>query len=490
MNFVVFAGNSACRSLLDAIDASEDDRVVAAACNPTLRAEVEGLAETTCALRDWQQLLVAPGAEAGIVCGHDEDAREAAWQIAVMGLHLIVYPDARQTASFAYRLWPLAVDGSSVLMPVSVYRLDPQWRELRERLQQGRLGRLRDIEFSRREPADASGIVDDEAVSRHLLHDADLLRWLCGEFSRVTSLQTGRAAGGVASQSVTLAGDGCPEATWSMKAAAGEPHWRLTISAQTQTEIHSSDRHPQSEDDVATTVHLAEACQGIEILREFERLHAEGAGGREWIELVRDFDVLDATRRSIRRRRTVEIGSDEFSEQGQFKSKMSAAGCGALLYTMVALVFVLLAGALLDPRDAAQKRSQTADFVLGAEDFQSDTTALTQAGKLHLEDIRARLWQTTAEIIIDPEGASAEVTDGRRATVLEEISNPADPIDASRVVVRELEGRWFQRGMLIAWVLVFLPGGVILLLQGLLLVARPAAGDQPHSAATDRTTGH
>ena len=486
MNFVVVAGNRDCRPLLAAIAESKEHRLLAAACDAVLRADFATLAEEVYPSSDWQRLLTAPGLEAAIVCGHDKVVQDAAWQFAAAGLHLVVYPDALQTASFAYRLWPTAIDGANVLMPVFSHRLHPQWRELRDSLQRGDLGRIRFLELSRSEPAGASGLVDEQTLNRTLLLDCDLLRWLCGDYTRVTCLQTGRSDGGLASQSVTLAGEGCPEANWHAKASGGESQWRLTISGDAKTEIYTSEAGFADAAGDVTTIRSAEHDSGAAILTEFERRLEGNDGGHSWSELVRDFDVLDAAQRSIRRRRTVEVGSDEFSERSQFKSTMSAAGCGVLLYTMFALVFALLAGALLDPRDAAQKRSQSAGFVLRAEDFVGESAELSPSGEAHVDDIRNRLWQTTAEVMIDPAGMTPAAADRRRATVAGRLSTPADPIDDNRVVVRDIQGQWFQRGMLIAWILVFLPGGLILLLQGLLLVTRPAGttGGPPHS--TDR----
>ncbi len=93
-----------------------------------------------------------------------------------------------------------------------------------------------------------------------------------------------------------------------------------------------------------------------------------------WADAVRAFDLLDAARRSLKRRRTVELQFESTSERSQFKTHMTTIGCGLLLFTMFGLIGLLFAGRMLDPRDAQQKQSEVAGFVLRESDFEGART--------------------------------------------------------------------------------------------------------------------
>jgi hypothetical protein len=63
-------------------------------------------------------------------------------------------------------------------------------------------------------------------------------------------------------------------------------------------------------------------------------------------------ELIEATGQSIRRRRTVDLYFDMTSERSQFKTQMSALGCGVLVLTLVLVILVLLMSEVLnlDPR--------------------------------------------------------------------------------------------------------------------------------------------
>lgn len=75
-----------------------------------------------------------------------------------------------------------------------------------------------------------------------------------------------------------------------------------------------------------------------------------------WTDAVRTFDLVDAVQRSIRRRRTIDLHFESMSERSQFKTQMTALGCGVLSLTTVGMVLLLLVGAIFDPRDVEQQR--------------------------------------------------------------------------------------------------------------------------------------
>jgi hypothetical protein len=171
----------------------------------------------------------------------------------------------------------------------------------------------------------------------------------------------------------------------------------------------------------------------------------------------------------------VEIGSEEISERRQFKSYMTAGGCGVLMFTLFAVIGALVFGAIADPRDPAQKRSAAADLVVRETEFAPAESELTSAGLDHVAKMPERMWQTTAEVLVEPSVVgNAELNEARRAAVATVLSEHGAQNADSRTVVRALEGEWFETAMVLVWIGAFLPLGVMLALQGLIVLARPA----------------
>ena len=62
-------------------------------------------------------------------------------------------------------------------------------------------------------------------------------------------------------------------------------------------------------------------------------------------------ELCEASAKSLRRRRTVDVHFDAGTERSVFKSQMTAMGCGVLSWLLVTLVALLIAGQLLDLPD-------------------------------------------------------------------------------------------------------------------------------------------
>jgi hypothetical protein len=224
------------------------------------------------------------------------------------------------------------------------------------------------------------------------------------------------------------------------------------------------DREPDNEPD-----------PGLLLLADIRSRRNAGHQGPAWSDVVRAFDVVEAARRSLRRRRTVEIGSEEISERRQFKSHMTAGGCGVLMFTLLAVIGALVFGAVADPRDSAQKRSAAADLIVRQSEFVPAEAELTPEGTEHVAEMPDRMWQTTAEVLVEPSlGQAGGLDEARRAEVATVLTENGAPDADSRTVVRALEGEWFETAMVLVWVGAFLPLGVMLALQGLIVLARPA----------------
>jgi predicted dehydrogenase len=468
MDFAVLGDDPVCLPLVRAIEASQRHRITAIADCARIAADLAATAPGARLCPDWQELLVVPNLDAVVISGHRQSVLEGARQLAGAGKHLLLFPDARQGAAFAYDLLPIHDERQVRLMPVFAHRFAHQWCELQARIRSGDLAGLRYLQLEQSHPA--AGLLSLTAIDNALLHNSDLLRWFAGDYSQVTCLQTGATTDGAALVTVTLAGSEVPEATWTMRAAHGPARRQLTAAVEGSAGEAVSD-----ETDAEPTMDVCAA-----VLQQFEQQVAGQTIGPDWPDLVRAFDIVDGARRSVRRRRTVELSREEISERSQFKTHMTALGCGLLGYTLVGVVAALLVGKLGDPRDAAQLRSEAAGFVIHRDEFAGDSAALTDEGETHVEDLAASLRRTSAEIMIEADGdPAAALNAARRAAVVDWLKSQKQVDVDNRTVVRALAGQVFRRVMIGVWLVVFLPLGLFLALQGLIVIARPAGEKEP-----------
>jgi hypothetical protein len=198
----------------------------------------------------------------------------------------------------------------------------------------------------------AHKLLELSEIDDYLLPDADLLRFLCGEYTQVTTLLTGKTDSMVAMAQVTLSGKTLPEATWTCKPAGESRSWKLTVCGESATAVLEG----TGENDLSLNLNPpgtisekshSETWPKLVLESYFETCAGENSVDH-WAEMTHAFEILDASRRSIRRRRTVDLYRELPSERSQFKTQMTAIGCTAMLLTMLLLVAVLMAGTLLE----------------------------------------------------------------------------------------------------------------------------------------------
>lgn len=296
----------------------------------------------------WEELLAKDGPEAVILAGDSDELLSAARRLLGEGKPLLVLPCLGQAASFVYELTLDQADIGIVLAPIFPLRAHPLVAKLAKLVREGELGPVLHLQLERRLMPESGRLLAAEQVDRAFLADADLLRVLGGEYDQVTALRSGDPTVGFSLASVTLAGAGKPQAVWSASVATdGQPSWILTVLGERGTAMLSGDPDRQAltfdvrRGDSTSPSESMSAADGRELLTLTEVAFASGNQSPNWTELTRLFDWLDATRRSLRRRRTIDLHFEELSERSQFKSQMTAIGCGVLIFTLVAVVLYL-----------------------------------------------------------------------------------------------------------------------------------------------------
>ena len=338
---------------LDAMaDGSAHEVVVAATVSPRGSDLLRGRAGIR-RTGQWEDLLIARDIDAVLVGGSDPALLEAVRQLATAGQPILVLPQAAQGSTYLYELNLIRDDNRVKLFPALLHRRDQALVRLRDLLRAGTFGKVQLIQFEREvNGPSTTGSLAQGVVNTALLPDIDLLRWLSGDYDQVTSLRTGSANEAVLMQTVTLAGRGLPEATWHIQSTSGAEVSRLTIHTERGRTV--VDRDPVSNEWVLTEsdgrkVVGDRVVAAHALLDEFEASLTSDSSPVEWPELVKAFETLDATQRSVTRRRTIELHFEPMSERATFKTQMTAIGCGVLVATLLLLLVYLAIASLVPP---------------------------------------------------------------------------------------------------------------------------------------------
>ena len=191
-------------------------------------------------------------------------------------------------------------------------------------------------------------------------------------------------------------------------------------------------------------------------MREFvERGLTEPNVRPDWTDLTRDFEVLDAVRRSLARRRTIDLHFETTSERSLFKTQMTAIGCGVLLLTLFAFVGVLFLGSVLDTRGPVELRAEKADTIFHADEFASGQSHLTPSGQKHWDRIEDQKHDPAIPILVE-ETDDSKLSAKRRDDLIAKLKREGIPNAKQRVEVYALEGPWLAAVMKIARIVVVL----------------------------------
>jgi predicted dehydrogenase len=347
MRFALFCDDPLARPVVDALSEQVDGHQLTHAVRVSPKADelLHGRSRISF-VEHWENLLVDKTIDAVLVGGSDPQILEGAKQLATAGIPMLFVPQAAQGSTFVYELSLIRDDNRVSLYPLLRHRFDAAVRRLQGALKAQELGRVQFLQLERVVSREAEGMpVSQSEVDAELLRDVDLLRWLMGDYNQITGLRTAATSDGVQMQSVVLAGRSLPEANWSIRPAIGTSRWHLTVRGEKG--VAELDRDGALTDWVC---HLGgERVAGDERSTSRGILHAfasatahaqrddtpEHGVNREWGELVKCFETVDATHRSVARRRTIDLHFEPMSERAIFKTQMTAIGCGLLVGTFL-----------------------------------------------------------------------------------------------------------------------------------------------------------
>ena len=360
MNFALLGDDLAVLPLVQAMKEHPRHDLTHAALASTMQAELMKTVPSVRIVGGWEDLITAASVDAVLVAGSSPAVLEGAKQLAASGKPLLLFPKAEQEATFIYELSLIHDDVNVPLFPVIPLRFHPKIKQVQELIQSGALGTVLHLQMQREvqtgDDKEPSSLLSWADVDAALLQDADLLRSLGGHYNRVTALAAGTVEDRFALMTVTLAGDNLPEATWSFKTVSSQAGWHCSLTAENGSLLLSGENDPSSIQLKFEGVELpsipdseSESNIGSEILAQFEKAVSGKPVQPNWTDLMHAFETTEATHRSVRRRRTIELYFESQSERSLFKTQMTAIGCGVLTLTFLAVLVVLLIGAMFDP---------------------------------------------------------------------------------------------------------------------------------------------
>ncbi len=482
MKFALLGDDPVVLPLVRAIVANPEHLVTRAALLGDLEAKV---LETAPALQivGWEELLTGD-LSAVIVCGSEALIGEAAKQLAASGRALVVFPQGAWDTELIYELSLLRDDNGVLLLPVCPLLEHPLFRDLKpepetpatevESASQKSSGILhlrceREVELS------AGTELNETALRKFLLPDVGLLRRLGGEYYQVTAVQSATPAGGIVTATVTLTGENLPDAIWTIRPVSTPSRWQLTVTRDDGPTVYQATGADWNIQELGgeKSASPQEFEPGVRIREFVERGLTEPNVRPDWTDLTRDFEVLDAVRRSLARRRTIDLHFETASERSLFKTQMTAIGCGVLLLTLLALIGVLFLGSVLDTRGPVERGAEQAETIFYADEFAAGQARLTPSGKRHWDRIEDQKHDPAIPILVE-ETDDEKLSAKRREDLIARLEREGIPNAKQRVEVYSLEGPWLAAVMQIARILVFLPLFVFLGLQTLLFITRPA----------------
>lgn len=464
MNFALLGDDPAALPLIEAVQQT-GHRLVRVALVDSLRQKCEAIGSL--AQGRWEDILIDSAVDAVIVSGNSDDVQAAAKQLASSGKPLLIVPQADFGTGCGYELSLIRDDSHVVLMPAFVHRADAELLSLSLKMNAGELGKVRriQIEIELTSSVGSDSLLSENEIEAASVTDIDVLRWFGGNYDQVTSLRSGHTDQGCSQATLTLAGTGLADATWTARRGR-QATWRLIV--ETDQGSRTVERPASSPAPTHLIESFVSACRQEQATQTVQP---------DWPDAVRVFDVLDAARRSLRRRRTIDLHFETLSERSQFKTQMTAMGCGLLLLTLFLMLGLLGLGSMLDSRDRAVKDSSAAGMLLTEADFESRTAVMTAEAIARVDRIAERLKDEPKSVYLEPSDnpPSPELDQRRRTEIVERLQTRGIiAADHRTLLAPTRSSGWdtLMRVLRLAWLA---PLVVFLALQILLIVAKPAA---------------
>lgn len=306
----------------------------------------------------WQSLLDPRVCDAVLVGrdGWNDGRADGVRALVQAGRTLLLSHPLSLSMLWAYELDMIRGDSGGRLIPFLPDRLHPFIRRLQERIEAGLagaspLGAVETIMMERR-------LVDRsrDAVLRALAIDADLVRVLAGDPSRLSTLGAADADAAWNTLAVGLTGPSQVPVRWQV-VRGDRPSLRITLNhAQGSCAVDIPDipddpaaatggRLPWIwSEDGSETVTFDPGEVMLDVLHAPHLTTAVAPAA--WSDAARAIELAETVPRSLAKGRAIDLHQEEFSELGTFRGTMASLGCGLVLAALLVLVLATLVGGI------------------------------------------------------------------------------------------------------------------------------------------------
>jgi myo-inositol 2-dehydrogenase/D-chiro-inositol 1-dehydrogenase len=297
---------------------------------------------------DFEEAMATRGLDAVIVGGKIEERGEWLRRVAAAGLAAICLHPPGDDSEAYYQVALSRQETGAIVVPYLPTRLHPAIAELRRALASHEIGAFRALRH------ESSARPEDGELARHVFaRMVDVVRSLLGEIEAVTATGDPPGESPDVNLVVQLRGSQARRAELRAWAGPAEPA-RLILMGESGTLTFEYDRQFQQHARL-----IARDASGSERLTECASwdphaatlgVLAELMAGRDAHPDLNDgtraMELAEATVRSLRRGRTVDLYYEQVSESGNFKSVMTSTGCMLLLGILGVLPLALAGPAL------------------------------------------------------------------------------------------------------------------------------------------------
>ncbi len=312
----------------------------------------------------WQSLLEDELCDAVLVGtdGWSEHRAEQLRTLVQAGRTILIGHPASLSMLWAYELDMILADSSSTVIPALATRHHPFIYSLKNLVEQsiagnGPLGLVETLQFERRQHER-----DQESVLASFARDADIIRVLIGDPSRLMALGGGDA--GWANLAVGLSGPDQVSVRWEVAKGLTDKltiqlicergRLRIEIPEQAcgvwtitqQTDADIPDPFPSFP---AETSPFQPARVLLEILLRAASSDADDRSNSlippaSWPDAARTIELAETIPRSVKKGRGIDLHQEEFSELGTFRGTMASLGCGIIMAGLFILFLATLIG--------------------------------------------------------------------------------------------------------------------------------------------------
>ncbi len=297
-------------------------------------------------ISEWEALLDNQQIDAVIVArGPNEDLRAEQLRklIQIEKPALVSHPVVRSMLVY-YELDMIRRETLSLVIPHLAERNHPAVQTLATIVRQGSdspIGKVEHLSVER-----CVRLPTKENVERQFARDADLIRAIAGDMTRLGAMAGSHEAAGYASLGVQMSGPRGVAARWSVVPIETDAGAKITLTG-------SRGRATVEVREEGAPWTLACAAGGEPETQSFEGWDAAetsldelvaGMSQRtpqpDWVDASRSVELAETIDRSLKKSRTVELYYEDYTEDATFKGTMTSLGCGLLVLSvfLVALV--------------------------------------------------------------------------------------------------------------------------------------------------------